>query len=52
LSKNWLLQILSKEPITKPAYLSHPGESLNPELPELTGFRVKRGMTKDGKIDF
>jgi hypothetical protein len=30
----------------------HTGESRYPELFEYTGFRVKHGMTKQGKIDF
>ncbi len=30
----------------------HTGESRYPELSRKTGFRVKHGMTKKGKIDF
>jgi hypothetical protein len=30
----------------------HSGESRNPELLKIAGFRVKHGMTKEGKIDF
>jgi len=30
----------------------HTGESRYPELVDITGFRVKHGMTKQGKIDF
>jgi hypothetical protein len=59
------LKMLLLEPIAKLAYLMFSSKvqkpsfrrkpearSQKPEAPKFTGFRVKHGMTKRGKIDF
>jgi len=42
----------SFDELVKSLLSRHPGESRGPEHLENTGFRVKPGMTKQGKIDF